>query len=721
MVKLAHVTADHKLAYQVAGFVRELPEEVQVLRFKSMEEFFESMTSDFGESGFGETGNGAGSTAQEKLVDVSDIGSGRVSREKSPHLAAVIVDREFIASDAVRWATDLRAQIARSQAGQSGPDVKLVALAFEEAENIADHYRRAGIDDLILKPLDRAFFLQKMELLLSRKPSITPSFLFRQKTSVRIEVGKDVTIDDVSDVAITIANPAPLKQGLSVTIYSDVFGEGTDARVLARVMKCAPHPLFAGHYRVSLSYFGITGEQLANLRKFIRLSKRNADPGQRSFSEATAAVAAAGETKRIAVIDMNPPAHAEIKSALETNFANVEVEFFPSYGRFLAELKKTRPANGALGPDEEETRKASRSNRVERSDEAGDGSGPAAAAAAALSSLPGGRNLTILLEGAHYDMIGFEPLPLSGERVLGYEPSYWLERPERFLNAVLRDDREEFEEFLSYVEAGGNGHTSFRMLDAKQNPVHLEADGSVSPFGTALRPQLKIVVNEIDEESWRAGVNRDRRLADLQAFRFDAIFIDASFMRSQPQAWMENFVGALRKTGVLESRSEMPGLIVLAETNFRDSPELYHIKGILDFLWKPLDRKFLVKKAGVLISGLVRQSQVAELEFVPFPGRARVASPALMDQVSEYGLSILSPTPIRAKSFIRFFSPLFGAGSEGVLAQCHFFEEVDQDPTTGQKRFRCHFLFYGASADLLSRIRTWIREDYVARKEGTVR
>jgi hypothetical protein len=63
---------------------------------------------------------------------------------------------------------------------------------------------------------------------------------------------------------------------------------------------------------------------------------------------------------------------------------------------------------------------------------------------------------------------------------------------------------------------------------------------------------------------------------------------------------------------------------------------------------------------------------------------------------------------------MRFFSPLFGNQADGVLARC-----AASLPAGGEDpMYKCHFVFFGCSDELHKRIRTWIREDYVQKKES---
>jgi hypothetical protein len=75
-------------------------------------------------------------------------------------------------------------------------------------------------------------------------------------------------------------------------------------------------------------------------------------------------------------------------------------------------------------------------------------------------------------------------------------------------------------------------------------------------------------------------------------------------------------------------------------------------------------------------------------------------------------VSIIHPTAFREKTYMRFFSRLFGEEGEWVSGKCHSCEKL-----ADSEAFRCQFMFSAPNDDLLQRIRRWIREDYVLKKE----
>jgi hypothetical protein len=139
------------------------------------------------------------------------------------------------------------------------------------------------------------------------------------------------------------------------------------------------------------------------------------------------------------------------------------------------------------------------------------------------------------------------------------------------------------------------------------------------------------------------------------------------------------------------------------------------LKTVSDFIFKPLDRRVLAFKAKASVNDFIPRKEPDIPPFVRAELAAMLAKDVKMEELSEYGLSISHPTPFRRGAMMRFFSPLLGGGLEGVLGRCTHCEQKEEKDVS----YLCHFMFFGTPDENLKRIRTWIREDYVHRKEPT--
>lgn len=701
------LSSDSRMVFQVKEWFRDLENDLRLETFSSLADFlaqFEKKKAPH---------------AQDP-PEVAPAESPPASDESSPKRAAVsanalhvlIVDLELIPQLPLKWMVETRKLL--QQKGLSSPDhpTRFLALGFEDSHHRPEQLRHESVDDLVLKPLDRALFLQKVELLLADKPNVHPSFLFRQKTSMHIEAGKDAVIDEISEFAVSIRNPSPLMEGVYAALHSDVFGAMSDSRVIGRVYQNLRHPTHEGEYLVRFSYFGVNDRQLANIRRYVRSHhvpvKLKHDSA--SLKEKRGAfLGSEGPKRRVAVIDMNRDTTLNIQEALEGNFKDIQVAVFSSYSRFLGGLKRLMPSTEkSSAPAKPNAGSSSSSTEEARLQELQAESRPPA--------FPSGNRVTVILNAEDHALLRIEPTPKPKETVLGRTLDEWTERPDLWRSSVEPKDKEEFEEFLSYVRTGAKGHVVFRMTDVDGFVVYLEAEGRLEKTGEDDGLSLvRLDIREIERDAWykiAESLNHDK---GASAFQFEVIFVDGGVLPTEPAAWIEGVRELMQKAGVLKDGVPFPKIVILGDEGSRIRPDHFRLRGIDDFIFKPFDRKFILDKMQVLLPSLRRSENQEAQSFVPCEVPARIAKDVELLELSEYGLTIRHPTPFREHVFMRFFTPLFGDSSEGVIGRCTMSEPAGEGD---QASYQIEFVFFGVSDELLKRIRTWIREDYVHKKEG---
>lgn len=700
MVNAVLFTNDARLSSEVFIWMKDLTKSVVLKKsYKSFEEFKEEA---------------------EKKKEPSNGAPVEIEKPEDRYIRVAILDADILPAKPVQWISELKKYLSSHDFVDPTGSLQILILAFDGGSVRIDAFQNEIVDDLILKPLDRALFLQKVELL-SGESSSGNSFLFRQKTNQLVEVGKDIVIDEISEFAIAVRNPGPLNDGVFAAVHCDAFGERSNRRMIARVFESVRHPVREGEYLVKFSFYGVNTDQLANIRKYVRTNQtqvRTKGLENKAAGGATAKAAvpaaAAGKmpsvgflkTKKVAVIDMNPDVLNEMKSAIESGFKSVSVKQFPSYARLIGEIRRLAPSSNK-GSDSAAATAAASSTTAAKD----------AGAVVPEQALPGGKKLSVILRGKTHDLVKFEPVK-KADMILGRTPGEWTEKPEQWMNAVEGEDKDGLIEFFTAVESGSSGKTFYRMRDSAGRIVHLMAAGSLEKSGsTDGAALLKIDIEEIDAAKWKelsaTGQAQSATPKDPSHYRFEAIVIDGAYVRPDPQTWYNGLTEALRSANIIGADDLPPKIILLVDPRSGLRPEDCRIKGISDFMWKPIDRRFVMQKMTALLPGLVPNRETDGSQFVPCELNARIGKEVIMDELSEFGLSILQPSPFREKIYMRFFSKLFGEQGGWVAGRCLMCEKgKDGEP------YRCHFTFFGASDDHLKRIRNWIREDYVAKKEN---
>ncbi len=650
-------------------------------------------------------------------LDAEDIGSGKSSKpEQSRFYGLLIVDVDLLLAANERpltWSTVIK-DLLRDR-GRSDPALptKVLLMSFESGSIRPESFRHEAIDDLILKPLDRSLFLQKVELLAAEKPGVKPTFLFRQSTAMDIEVGKDVMIDEISEFAVAIRNPAPLAEGVFAAIHCEVFGDRGGGRILARSYKSEKHPTIEGEFLVRFGFFGVGTAQLERVKKYIRAQQI---PG-RSKASRTANLNVEDPPvpfNRVAIIDMDQSAAKELRSTINDHYLGVAVTHFHSYARFLFALNKLVPLKAAAAQPVVQTPAVA---------EMFGPPNPYTIEPEPPEDVPpwkGNGSLVFLVGGAEADLVRFvSGTGKKNDLVFGKTVEEWMERPADWLSGLEKEDEDDFQQMMDYVRGGGKGYALIRVRDDDEHVYFLEASGTIEKSGDADgNATFKLEFKRHTEDDWKAlekKASAADEMADPSEFRFDAIYIDGSLVRGEIPSWLEGLNEILYSAGVFNRGDAMPKIMILADEKSKLRPEAFRYKAIGDFVFKPLERKFFSYKTKTLIPELVPRGEPDIPPFVPCEMPAKLAKDAKMEEVSEYGLTIAHPSPFRGNVYMRFFSRLFGDNSDGVIGRC---SHCDKKQGEGEG-YACHFTFFGTTDEVLKRIRTWIREDYVQRKEGS--
>ncbi len=603
--------------------------------------------------------------------------------KQNPMVRMVVADLELVTEDPIVWIKKTRtAMIEQGNADIQFP-TRFMLIGYSEGGFNVDKFRDPVIDDLMLKPLDKSVFLQKGELYLSDKNDVRPSFLFKQKTEQIIEMGKDTFIESVSEFGFAIRNPAPLTSGVFAKVYSEIFGVGDKAAVIGRVYSAERHPSEQGAYVCYLTFFGILAEQLASIRKLIRQDKTAASKRERPPMQMDAPV------KTVVIIDINADTREIIRDSLESNFANISVVGFPSYNAFVKYLLNRTPGNGLAVPTAE----------------------PQEPSPAAEKTLANDKRITFMVDMANGELMSMDPSPRDSVLVLGEEAGDLRTRPAMWMKVFDAANKETIEEFLVYLRSGQSG-SILVSADARHiGRVNLRITGRIERAADADGISVAALkLEELSDDDWQD--QHASSTTDCDVDGIDAIYLDGSFLGENPESTLEGLFQTMRRANVIQSREAL-SLTIFGDERSKLKPADFRLRMVHDFLYKPIDRKMLIAKAAVNIRGLMQKTDAVDLHYRRANRKGRVTKEVLMGELSEFGLQITHPTPLREDTFLRFFSPIFlDTTGNGLLGRCLFSE---RDETDGQ--YRCFFNFFGATDSQLKHIRNWIRGDYAARKE----
>lgn len=704
MVTVAVLSADQRLSFQIHTWLKELADTIRWETHPDLAAFAKKIETEIAAELIEQS-----KSSDDAILDAEDIGAGKSKEIKDAFYRLLVVDLDLLHANNVspiEWTRKLKKLMGEKERSDPMFPVRVLFLAFEGGGFKADSLRDIEIDDLALKPLDRSVFLQKIEFLTSDKPNIKPTFLFRQATNIWIEIGKDAVIDEISEFSMAIRNPTPLANGVFAAVHCSVFGGGELARVIGRVYKSEPHPSIVGVYLVRFAFFGLNTDQLNNVKKFVRERQpppRSHRPQGPSMSDNDPEV----PFNRIAVIDMNGDVFNEIESTMKDHYVGVQSTHYLSYARFLATLKGLYPTSLQLKVNADQAAAAVAAHHEPVDDTHG------------MKAWTASSNVALTILSTSQELVRFESSLASGDTIFGRTRLEWTERPTEFFSGLDKQDANEMNEMINYAVSGaGQGRAFLKMKDQQKRTYYVEATANLAKLVEGEEPSLvHVELSQIDKAAYEKNAGHSRQAekkiepADLM---YDAIYIDVNLIRGDLQPWYDGLTEAYLKAGVINPGGPMPKIILLADEKAKTRPDAYRNKIVSDFLYKPLDRKVLSFKAKIAVNELIPRKEQETTPFVRAEMNAKLAKDAMMEELSEYGLSIAHKTPFKRGAMVRFFSPLLSADAEGVLARCAYCEQKEEKEIS----YTCNFMFFGTPDENLKRIRTWIREDYVQRKEA---
>ena len=667
MKKIVLLSQDQKAASQADQWLRDLPEQVALEVFATLADFEAACFPDLSpDPGALEPAPG---TATAAVLPIS----------------IVMADADALGQDPLAAIEKLRRRMGEVGAVAADAPLAVVVLAYDSIRA----FRHELVDDLIMKPLDRSLFLQKLENLLAADEAAASSFLFKQKTSLMVEMGKETTVDRIGESGFAIRNPAPLVDGLFARVYCPLFGERTESAIYGRSYKNERHPAYPDEFLVYFSFFGATQTQLQRIRKFIKTKTAPSAPGA---GKPAAAAAHADQLilslKHVAVIDVDLFAGGQLTESLESNFENVRVHRFPSYGSFLAHAK-------AIHGKTPEAPAPPVANL---------------AATGTAPLFPGKRDQGFVVHALTLELIEADP-PLGKEQTaLGASGEKLQERPDAWLEAFAGSERADLQEFAGVI-AGGRAAGRAAKVTVGGAPAFVEIRGrrekAADGEGEArLRFDMKeIEPKDYDKLAFGGG-------GGMEAV--DAVLIDGGLINGEPQAWCTDLREVLAHAGLTPAAANLP-IIVLGDEGSHAAPEKFRVPDIRDFLYRPLDRRLVVEKATLSIKGVLPRPGAPPVEFHACSASAKVVKDVEIKEFSEYGALIRHASPLREDAFVALFGAVFsGQEGEPLWARCTHCARVGDDAD-----YQCFFRFFGISDETLKRIRAWIRQDYVAKKEAS--
>ncbi len=730
--RLLLLSSDKHLQTEIPQWLSEFPGKIALERFSDLQTFKkayldaragEEPSENMPEKNADQTSE---STTTTPSVETDTLDAKHVDKttEGSSSIVVLVLDQELASHlELFKWLTEVRNVFSSTGKTTSDQPLRVMLMANDDSHSDPASLRHESITDLMYKPLDRTLFLQKIELLMAEKEDPATSFLFKQKTKMAIDMGKDAMIERLGDFGLAISNPGPLNPGVFAKIYSPVFGKAEESALHVRSYHSEPHPQDSAKHLCYFSFFGILPEQLSRIRHYIQNVEGNVKKQHKRVPERPR-YAVGLDAKHFAVIDMNLQVGELFQEALEKNFLNAKAHHFKSYASFLrtcstfikkesVELVNDFVEEDTVSPPQGEVLNATKDPEASDLLEiVGEATGEAPQKVKTAFSFSA--SVSLIVNGDGFDLVSIDPPPDQADHIFGFTIEEHKNDPGLWLKSLDKEQLPEFLEFMKCVLAGQEVSLMTFAEGPNLEKFEIEIKGHLERAGEADGKKLvRLTIRELVEEDRHSLSYKVFRKGTPREFdRLEAIYIDASLVQVE-QEWYDHLLDFMRKQELLQEEEKIP-VYLLARDVSKESPIYFRYPFFVDMLIKDIDRKLLLAKIYAFHPDLKPKTESVDTEFHSVALEVRIAKEVQLEEISEFGITIKHPSPLKAGAFMRFYSPIFWhEKKDGIVARSSFSVKDKDNPNI----YHCFFNFFGSSDSFLKHIRQYIREEYVSKKE----
>jgi hypothetical protein len=587
-------------------------------------------------------------------------------------------------------------------------NIPWLAIGLEEHAHNPHVAAVNGADDLILVPLDRLVFLQKVEYLLAGDGALTPSFLYSAKAEFPVELAKAVHITHLSETGCSIHAPLPLATGVEGTLLSRIFGVGALERIEVRSVGSTPidnattSPQGEKHaYEIQLLFFGLKHSQLTEIRKWLSQHIKGGLPD---------IVRSAKEPKnKVHVALISPQAgHIEkIQSSLE-DLAKFEFEEFGGFNRFNLKLTQRAMVPGKKGDPVGPPSTQLWSKEF---------IGPKTPAES-RRALPHALFTLMVRLGSDQTPAHAEsstPTLRPGEVVLGSDWSGWQRGLDPLIKAMREDDRTSFDEAVQWTLSNSSV--------TKHPEASMTADVSVVDSTTGvcvekLAIQLRISLVEAASPSKPALIkiqleeSADEKSigkTDDGQMPYEAILIDGSLLLTELKIKIHQVSLWLEQYNIRNSFGNRSPIIVFNASEEKIDPQLFRGTKVRQMAFDFPDRRYQAELFISLSRPELWTSPNQSVVDLATDLTAYLGRPALATAVSEVGIVVKDHAPLRRGTELLILCPIWSQAPEGLWARLRTATQKEED-------FDNEFVFFGVSDLVQKEVRKFTREDYIKKK-----
>ncbi|RME17622.1 MAG: hypothetical protein D6797_02155 [Bdellovibrio sp.] len=545
------------------------------------------------------------------------------------------------------------------------------------------------VADLILLPLDRLIFLQKLEIILELPKMISPSFLYVQDINDEwVEISRKSKIIFLTDLGLAISSPVPLKEGIIGHFYFKLPGRDETLDLYARSLVSKEDPENPKSFTTYFSFFGAHKHPLSEVRKYItgdRFYKPLINQNAEDFTFNPDSIFLSEEEKR-------PRTIVIIDTTLE-EANNLSEEVLKEVGpvNVIAEDSLYLFKQKYLSPEYKEKLEKGPPPPVTKEDLFGD-------------------VISWSIDAKSFFFHKLLTVPESAEEmekahVLGHPAEAFFAEPESWKKIFSEKGANEMlHETLHNILAVPRLTKCFELKDAEGNLKITLVEFQLLED----KQHIQITLREPTEEDIREAYEQ------IEVKTIDLLIIDYSFLPEDPAVldkWYDNLCEEIINQGL--SSAPMPLIVIAQETQDFDILSLSK-NYIFSFIFKPVYTRRLLFDISTALNLQYTLYNFDNIGWKETSLETYIAKKAKLEKISEFGAQIFTDKPIKIGSPIYIHGSIFeNAPGQNLCARPINNREAEGD----QKGYHCFLLYFGIDEMFLKFTRNWIRERYAASKD----
>ncbi|MBK7843151.1 MAG: hypothetical protein IPJ71_05560 [Bdellovibrionales bacterium] len=566
---------------------------------------------------------------------------------------------------------------------------RFVAIKYEDDGTNSLKLIHSYLDDLIYLPLDRLIFMQKMEILFGLPAKVRPSFLFVQEEPMDIEIAKLVRMEKLSDVGCAICNPVSLPVGIGVRIKFRLSQTSNFTTVLGRCHKSIPHPEKPGQYLVYFYFFALDPENLKDIKRYMNQIPRfkplhNEDNSKFEFNSQNLFLTEEEKSiKQIVVLDPNSSSSDNIAGIITDGLQQVKVATENSYYLFLKDYLR----DPSLQSEKESNAEGGDIQLVKPMD--------------LYAS-----EVTWVISSESRNLVEVRTKPKDQSALLGHSANEIFNSNHGWLNLFQGQDNENLLDETLKVLASSERKLTRKFALTASDGKGKWAEISFSPLSHP-KGQILVTLSHLQNLEW---VNPKNHLLK----NLDLLIINNDLIPDNVDSWIEGIQALASGVGICSANRPM-NILIISDTTTRMASiqKKYRNAKISALLFKPLDVKSLLFQTSILCRSPFTKYNFENQNFAETNFEAHLTKEVRLDGISEFGSSITHPSKIEPGTVLFLHEGIFEKAPESALAARFYHSE----PHPSQKgMFTCSFAYYGINDAFLKFCRTWIRDNYAAKK-----